>query len=155
MSATKERNIRTLFRTAMVLVVLALQSATVVLADEAPAGVPLVSDEAAPPAVVSVFAAIRAAGDKRLNMHRAVANAPEGSADYIGLARTVRRYEHVPRPLRELVILRALQLENGDYEFKWHSRMAQDCGITDAQIAALQAWRTSTLFTTEQRVILG
>jgi alkylhydroperoxidase family enzyme len=147
---------RTRYRIATALFALAtLRSFAAGPADDAVARVPLVSDEAAPPAVADVFALIRANGDKPLAMHRAVANAPEASAAYIGLARTLRRDDHVPRSLRELAILRTLQIENGKYEFQQHSRMARSCGVSAAQIAALEGWRTSGLFSPEQRAVLG
>ncbi len=143
-----------------------LSSATVVLGAMLPmvvaiaAGdqgsrVPLVSDEAAAPVVSDFYKAMRAAGTQPLTMHRAVANAPELFAAYAGMARAIRRDDHVPRPLRELAILRTLQLENGEYEVGQHTRMALSCGMSGEQIAALDQWRSSKLFAPEQRAVLG
>ncbi len=122
-------------------------------ADE-PARVPLVSDaEAAPPAA-RIFSGIEAGGSTPLAMHRAVANAPELFAAYVGLAQALRRDDHVSRRMRELVILRTLQIENGTYEIDQHRRMALSCGLTEAQLGALTDWRGSTLFDDEQRAVL-
>jgi alkylhydroperoxidase family enzyme len=123
--------------------------------DKVIARVPLVCDEDAPPLLASIFAQIRARGLEPNNMHRAVANAPDAAAAYFELAWTLRRDDHVPRSLRELVILRTLQLENGEYEFRAHTRMARQYGVADAQIEALQNWGTSDLFSAEQRAVLG
>jgi len=123
--------------------------------DEAIARVPLVCDEDAPPVLASVFAQIRARGGEPNNMHRAVANAPDAAAAYFELAWTLRRDDHVPRSLRELAILRTLQLENGEYEFRAHARMARQHGVVDEQIDALQNWTTSDLYSAEQRAVLG
>ena len=141
--------------TAAILAGATLPTIAVVSADEPKARVPLVSDEAAPPVVADIFKGVRAAGGNPLNMHRAVANAPDPFAAYVGLARALRKDDHVPRGLRELAILRTLQLESGDYEIDQHTRMARSCGLSDAQIAALGGWRESSLFTPEQRAILG
>jgi alkylhydroperoxidase family enzyme len=123
-----------------------LLSITAAISEDPPARVPLVADEAAPPVIAKVFEGIRATGGHPLTMRRAVANALEASAAYITLARTLRRNDHEPRSLGELAILRTLQLESGDYEFRQHSRMARSCGVSEAQIAALQNWRGSDLF---------
>lgn len=138
-----------------VAVLAALTTLTASSAEEPVARVPLVSDEAAPPVVKDVFAVIRSMGDQPLTMHRTVVNAPEAGAAYIGLARTLRRDNHISGQIRELAILRTLQLENGAYEFQQHSRRARGCGVSEAQIAALQNWRTSNLYSPEQRAVLG
>lgn len=117
--------------------------------------VPQVSDAEAAPAAASIFASIRAAGSEPLTMHRAVANAPELFAAYTAMARSIRRDAHVPRIYRELVILRSLQLENGQYEIDQHINMALSCGITSAQIAALATWRDSGLFDAKQQAALA
>ena len=122
---------------------------------EADARVPLVSDTDAAPAAADIFQAIRASGASPLDMHRAVANAPELFAAYVGMARALRKDDHVSRQLRELAILRTLQLEEGGYEIQQHTRMARSCGVSEAQIAALGDWRASKLFAPEQRAILG
>ena len=123
-------------------------------AAEAPARVPLVTDaEAAPPAA-KIFSAIEAGGSQPLAMHRAVANAPELFAAYVSMAQALRRDDHVPRQMRELVILRTLQIENGSYEIDQHRRMALSCGLTEAQLGDLSAWRGSALFDDRQRAVL-
>lgn len=125
------------------------------VAAEPGARVPLVSDADAAPAAAEIFKGIRASGASPLNMHRAVANAPKPFAAYVGLARALRADDHVPRQLRELAILRTLQLEDGGYEIEQHTHMARSCGMSEAQIAAVNDWHASTLFTPEQRAVLG
>lgn len=126
-----------------------------IAAAEQDSRVPLVTDTAAPPAVAAFFNGIRASGAQPLTMHRAVANAPDIFIAYAGMARAIRSDNHVPRPIRELAILRTLQMENGEYEIGQHTRMARSCGMSDEQLAALTAWRTSTLFSPEQRAVLA
>ncbi len=124
-------------------------------AGDAPARVPLVGDAEAAPGVASIFAGIRAGGAEPLAMHRAVANAPDLFVAYVGMARALRRDDHVSRALRELAILRTLQIENGTYEIRQHTRMAASCGLSEAQLAALPNWRTSDLFAPDQRAVLA
>ncbi len=126
----------------------------VAIAVEQDSRVPLVTDAAATPGVAEFFNGMRASGSQPLTMHRAVANAPELFLAYAGMARAIRNDNHVPRPLRELAILRTLQMENGEYEIGQHTRMARSCGMSNEQIAALGAWRESTLFSPEQRAVL-
>lgn len=138
----------------------AIASVTLAMLATAPARgepdrVPPVADDAAPPAVASIFAAIRAGGSNPLSMHRAVANAPELFVAYVNMARALRQDDHVSRPLRELAILRTLQIEEGTYEIEQHTRMARSCGLSEAQIGAMKDWRGSTLFDPEQRAVLG
>lgn len=123
-------------------------------ASEPAARVPLVSDEAASPIAAEMFKAIRSGGGNPLTMHRAVANAPELFSAYAGMARALRRDDHVSRSHRELAILRTLQMENGEYEIEQHTRMARSCGLSEAQLAALATWRKSEAFSPEQRAIL-
>lgn len=124
-------------------------------ASDALARVPLVSSETPPAAVAGLFDEMRAGGKQPSNMHRAVANAPEAAAAYFRLAWALRNDDHVSRPLKELAILRTLQLVEGAFEFHQHTRMALACGVTEAQIAALPEWSNSGLFTPEQRAVLG
>ena len=117
--------------------------------------VPQVSDAEAAPAAAAIFAGIRAGGSEPLTMHRAVANAPDLFAAYTGMARSIRRDAQVPRMYRELVILRTLQIEHGQYEIDQHASMALSCGISQAQIAALDTWRASGLFDAKQQAVLA
>ena len=129
--------------------------AVAIAAVEQDSRVPLVTDAAAPPSVAAFFNAIRASGSQPLTMHRAVANAPDLFIAYAGMARAIRNDNHVSRPIRELAILRTLQLENGDYEIGQHTRMARSCGMSEEQLAALTTWRGSMLFSPEQRAVLA
>ena len=88
-------------------------------------------------------------------MHRAVANAPELFAAYVGLARSIRADAQVPRADRELIILRTLQIEGGTYEFDQHAVMARSCGISPAQVAVLADWRGASLFDLRQQAVLA
>ena len=119
------------------------------------ARVPLVASDTQDPIVGPIFGGIKSRGGEPLNMHRAVANAPKIFKAYVDMAITLRTAAITPRADRELIILRTAQLGGGEYEFAQHRPMAMSCGITVAQLDALKAWKTSTLFSDKQRALLA
>lgn len=119
---------------------------------------PFVSDEQAAldPDIKATFEEIRQHGGKPGNMHRHGANAPKVFRSAVQLAYSLRYGTKTPRPYRELMILRALQIEGGaDYEITAHKRMALQCGLTPEQIGAISDWRSSTLFDEKQKAVLS
>lgn len=56
--------------------------------------------------------------------------------------------------LRELAILRVGQMTNCQYEQAHHILMGRRAGVTDAEIAALPNWSTSSLFDARDRAVL-
>jgi alkylhydroperoxidase family enzyme len=53
------------------------------------------------------------------------------------------------------VILRGAQLSGSQYEWAHHLRMARKAGVREAQIAALDAWRTSADFDSREKAALA
>lgn len=114
--------------------------------------VPLVGDDSPDPRVQSYFAGLRARAGVH-NLHRTLANAPTLAAD--GRATAIRTAATVPRLYRELVILRTVQLNGGDYEERQHRPMAVSCGASRAQVDAIATWRTSPLFDPKAQAVLA
>ena len=71
------------------------------------------------------------------------------------LTRAIRYESVVPRPLRELTILRTAQLMGGEYEIHQHSVAALACGFSQPQLDALARWPASDLFSEKQRALLA
>jgi 4-carboxymuconolactone decarboxylase len=118
--------------------------------------VPLVANQTADPDVQKVFQAAISRGGYILNLNRMIANAPKLMAPAGAYARALRyTADDIPRNYRELMIVRTLQVEGGDYEFALHSRMARSCGVSQAQIDALPHWKTSKLFDEKEKAILA
>jgi alkylhydroperoxidase family enzyme len=117
--------------------------------------VPLVADDTKDPDAQAIFKDLRARGTEPLNLHRIYANAPKISRRLSATAQALRNEAVVPRPDRELIILRATQLLHGEYPHEEHKPLAVSCGITQGQIDALPQWRDSTLFSDRQRAILA
>jgi alkylhydroperoxidase family enzyme len=117
--------------------------------------VPLVADDTQDPTVQKFYAAIRAKGATPLNLHRTMANAPKLMQGSSGMAYAIRYDATVPRPFRELIIIRSVQLNGGHYEEMQHRPMAMSCGLTQQQVDGISGWRKSTLFDPKQRAVLG
>lgn len=89
------------------------------------------------------------------NLYRALANHPALVAAWTDFARVLRHESRTPRPLRELLILRAAQLTGSEYEWAQHLKMARKAGVREAQIAALASWRGSAEFDARERAALA
>ena len=92
---------------------------------------------------------------KPVNLYRALGNAPKLAAAWTEFAQAIRADSATPRGLRELMILRGAQRSRSEYEWAQHLRMARDAGVSEAQIAALDAWRDSPLFDARERAALA
>lgn len=118
--------------------------------------VPLVSNQTTDPDVQKIFQGALSRGGYILNLNRMIANAPKLMAPAGAYARALRyTADDIPRNYRELMIVRTLQVEGGDYEFALHTHMARSCGISQAQIDALPHWKTSKLFDEKEKAILA
>ena len=90
-----------------------------------------------------------------INLYRALGNAPKLAAAWTEFAQAIRADSATPRKLRELMILRGAQQMASEYEWAQHLRMARNAGVSEAQIAALAAWRESPLFDSRERAALA
>ncbi|NNE36709.1 MAG: carboxymuconolactone decarboxylase family protein [Gammaproteobacteria bacterium] len=123
--------------------------------EHAPARIPLVPSDTDDPVLKPIFDDIKSRGGEPSYMHRTIGNAPEIFRAFAGVAWAIRQDAILPRVDRELIILRATQLENGEYEFAAHTGMALSCGLTEEQINSLENWQSSDLYTDRQRAILA
>jgi len=88
------------------------------------------------------------------DLYRALANQPELLEAWIEFAWALRGKAQVPRALRELLILRAAQLQNASYVWSDHVTMALEAGVDRAQIEALVSWKDSPQFDRPTRVAI-
>lgn len=105
------------------------------------ARLPPIGDTAASPEAARQLADIKARTGRVLNLHRTLAHAPKLALATQGMALALRNEAEIPRRLKELVILRTAHLAGSTYEWAQHVPMARAAGVTDAEIAALQAGR--------------
>ncbi|MBO0746248.1 MAG: carboxymuconolactone decarboxylase family protein, partial [Candidatus Dormibacteraeota bacterium] len=85
-------------------------------------------------------------GGRPINLYRTLAAHPALLDTWMEYAWGLRRAEHTPRALRELVILRVAQLTGAAYEWAAHVKMARAAGVDEAKISALDGWRESEIF---------
>jgi len=89
------------------------------------------------------------------NLYKALANHPKLVAAWAEFSKTLRHDTRTPRALRELVILRGAQLMRSEYEWAQHLAMARKAGVSEAQIQALPAWKSSALFNEREKAALA
>lgn len=89
------------------------------------------------------------------NLYRALGNQPKLVAAWTEFANAIRHDSRTPRALRELMILRAAQLQRSEYEWAAHLRMARKAGVREQQIAALGNRRASGEFDAREKAALA
>lgn len=90
-----------------------------------------------------------------VNLYRAIGNHPGLVAAWTEFAQSIRADSKTPRALRELMILRSGQVQQSEYEWAQHLRMARKAGVREGQISALADWRNSPEFDERERAALG
>ena len=124
-------------------------------AQDAPVSrLPLISDEPTDPLLKQLFDETRARGGKILNLHRTQGLAPKLAKARRDLAYAIRFETKLPAALREMAIIRTSQILDSEYERNQHIPLAKVCGVTDAQLGALEAWESSNLFDDKARSML-
>jgi alkylhydroperoxidase family enzyme len=107
------------------------------------------------PILQEMFDKRRAQGGAIINLQLTTGHAPKFARAASGMAFTIRFDAKTPRRLLELTIMRTAQIVGSDYEINQHLPLIKMCGYSDAQIAALPTWRTSTLFDAREHAVLG
>jgi alkylhydroperoxidase family enzyme len=107
------------------------------------------------PIMQEMFDKRRAMGGAIINLQLVTGHAPKFSRAASAMAFTIRFDAVTPRRLLELVIMRTAEIVRSDYEINQHRPLMRLCGYSDAQIAAVAAWRESTLFDDKQRAVLA
>ena len=103
----------------------------------------------------AVLDAIRARGNRPINLNLVSALSPKLARARSAVVSTIRYESVVPRALRELTILRTAQLMDGDYEVHQHLPAALACGYSQAQLDSLAQWQGSNLFNEKERALLA
>jgi alkylhydroperoxidase family enzyme len=107
------------------------------------------------PILQEMFDKRRAQGGAVINLQLATGHAPKFTRAANAMAFTIRFDATTPRRSLELIIMRTAQIVGSTYEINQHIPLMKMCGYSDAQIAALPAWQTSTLFDDKERATLG
>jgi alkylhydroperoxidase family enzyme len=107
------------------------------------------------PVLQDMFAKRRAQGGDVINLQITTGHSPKFTQAAGAMAFMIRFESVVPRRLLELTIMRTAQIVGSQYEINQHIPLFKMCGYGDAQLAALPAWQTSTLFDDKERAVLG
>jgi alkylhydroperoxidase family enzyme len=103
------------------------------------------------PVLQDMFAKRRAQGGAVINLQLTTGHSPKFSQAASTMAFAIRFDSEVPRRLIELTIMRTAQIVDSKYEINQHIPLFKMCDFTDAQLAALPAWKTSALFDAKER----
>ena len=93
-------------------------------------------------------------GGRLLNLYKVLLHSPELAQGWLGLFTAIRQGGHLAALYRELAILRVALMNGADYEYTQHLPFARAAGVSEAALAALPAWRNSTLFDSAERAVL-
>lgn len=87
-------------------------------------------------------------------LYRALAGKPDLLLGWVDLAWRLRGDLSTPVRLRELMILRGVQLAENEFEIVGHQIRARAAGVTDEELAEVETWRSSSAFSDPERVAL-
>ncbi len=114
------------------------------------------ADENSDPEIRALAERIRAErGGRMLNLYRMLLNSPPVAAGWLSLLTAIRQMCELRSDYRELSILRVAVVNGAQYEYRAHVPFALKEGVTEAQVAALDDWRGSALFSDAQRAVLA
>lgn len=88
------------------------------------------------------------------DLYRVLGVAPAMFKAWLDFAWPLRLHAKTPRKLRELLILRGALVSRTAYEWAHHLPMAQEAGVSDAQVAALPTWTDADCFDAQERAVL-
>lgn len=116
--------------------------------------VPLIGEERSD--LAPFIARVKAERGKLINLYRVLMNSPAVAAGWLDFNTVVRYETSLDAALREMIILRVSLLNGAEYQAKIHGAShALKAGLSAEQIAALDDWPHSTLFSPAQRAALA
>jgi AhpD family alkylhydroperoxidase len=93
-------------------------------------------------------------GGRFPNLFKMQLHNPAIAAAWLRLGTAVRYKSALDDQTRELAICCVARITGAEYEWRAHSRLAREFGLTDAQLDALPNWRGSDQFDDRQRAVL-
>ena len=89
-----------------------------------------------------------------LHIYRMLLHSPAVSEGWLAMMTAIRQRCALAGDLRELCIMRIAQLNGATYEAEQHHAFALKEGVSEAQLAELEDWENSKLFSKLQRAVL-
>lgn len=118
------------------------------------ARVKLIEKENAQAEAKELFQKLEDNGSRILNLHKAIAQSPRITRDFVRLGNSLLYKAALPEKLRELAILRIAALTGAHYEWTQHVRVALRTGVPQAQIDDIHHWKHSEAYDNTERAIL-
>jgi alkylhydroperoxidase family enzyme len=106
------------------------------------------------PELQKVLRKMEGNGYEVLNIHKALAHAPELCAAFVRMANKLLFRTKIEPKLRELAILRVARLTKARYEREQHEAVARELGMPDLQIDAVKKWQGSRHFDKHEQTVL-
>jgi alkylhydroperoxidase family enzyme len=107
------------------------------------------------PVVAPLFKFFRDMAPAVPNLFLTLARAPHIFKGWSEFAWPMRKDSTSPRFIRELAIIRVLRITKADNEFVYHAAMGLRAGLKQAQIDALENWRTADVYSPRERAVLA
>jgi 4-carboxymuconolactone decarboxylase len=115
----------------------------------------MVDENSEDPILEPVFTRLKARWGAVLHLYRVLGWSPSLVKAWGAFAWSLRFEVTASRRLRELLVVHIAQQLGARYEFEHHRHMAQEEGITDAQVDALGDWKAkASLFNEDERLML-
>jgi len=118
------------------------------------ARISLVEKDRAHPIVKELYEKNEAKTGRVLNLWKVMGHCPYIGLNFQRLGNSLLRGEELSPRLRELAVLRVGYLAQSEYEFRQHSAIARQCGVSQKQIDEISDWAASSEFSDEERAVL-
>ncbi len=94
-------------------------------------------------------------GGRVLNLYRMLLNSPPVAAGWLHMGTAIRFHSKLDAGIRELAICSVARATGAEYEWRAHSRLAREQGVSDAQLDDLPRWGESAAYDARQRAVLA
>jgi alkylhydroperoxidase family enzyme len=119
------------------------------------ARVSLVEKDQAHPMVRETYEKNEAVTGRIINLWKVMGHCPYVGLNFQRRGNSLLRGEELPAKLRELAVLRVGHLAQSEYEFKQHTPIALQSGVSQEQIDSIPDWVNSKHFEDEERAVLA
>ena len=119
------------------------------------ARVSLVEKDQAHPMVRETYEKNEAITGRIINLWKVMGHCPYVGLNFQRLGNSLLRGEELSAKLRELAVLRVGHLAQSEYEFKQHTAIALESGVSQRQIDEIADWGESQQFDEQERAVLA
>ena len=118
------------------------------------ARLPYITREDVSPEDRAIFDEFERERGKLLNIHRAIANAPNLLRRFSTMALELRNHTRLDPRLRELALMTVGRIAGAEYEFVHHWNLALNVGVRREQLEQLADFESSPVFNDHERAVM-